>query len=120
MSPLQSYINALLPDIPAEKLRIHSFPHIVPRENLCVSTLSRGPSGRELVFDFGRRDDRGMMEEVGRAIVALAGLVKRGGIVIFVPSYGYLDSLFKVWENTILPKLHAKRKVRFLPLISDW
>ena len=119
MSPLQSYINALLPDIPAEKLRIHSFPHIVPRENLCVSTLSRGPSGRELVFDFGRRDDCGMMEEVGRAIVALAGLVKQGGIVIFVPSYGYLDSLFKAWEITILPKLQAKRKVRILPLISD-
>ena len=119
MSPLQSYINALLPDIPTEKLRIHSFPHIVPRENLCVSTLSRGPSGRELIFDFGRRDDRGMMEEVGRAIVALAGLVKQGGIVIFVPSYGYLDSLFRAWESTILPKLQAKRKVGFLSPISD-
>jgi len=111
MSPLQSYINALLPDVPKEKLQIHSFPHIVPRDNLSVSTLSRGPSGGELVFNFGRRDDRVMMEEVGRAIVALAGLVKQGGIVVFVPSYGYLDSLFKSWEKTILPKLQAKRKV---------
>ena len=103
MSPLQSYINALLPDVPNEKLRIHSFPHIVPRENLCVSTLSKGPGGRELVFDFGNRQDEGMMGELGRGIFALAGLVKRGGIVVFVPSYGYLDGLFKCWEHTILP-----------------
>ena len=111
MSPLDSYINALLPDIPRERLRIHSFPHIIPAENLCVSTLSRGPSGKNLLFDFNRRDDKTMMEELGRAIVALAGLVKQGGIVIFVPSYGYLDNLFTAWKHTILPKLEAKRKV---------
>jgi chromosome transmission fidelity protein 1 len=115
MSPLQSYINALLlPELSSpEKLRIHSFPHIVPKENLCVSTLSKGPSGRDLTFDFGRREDKGMMEELGRAILGMVGLVKVGGIVIFVPSYGYLDKLFKCWENTILPKLQAKRKVYF-------
>jgi chromosome transmission fidelity protein 1 len=111
MSPLQSYIDALLPDIPQEKLRIHSFPHIVPKENLCVSTLSRGPSGREVTFDFSRRDDPGTVEELGRAILGLIGLVKKGGIVIFVPSYGYIDTLFNRWQNTILPKLQAKRKV---------
>src|SRR5271170_1060035 len=113
MSPLDSYINALLPDIPKDKLRIHSFPHIIPAENLCVSTISRGPSGMKLVFDFNRRDDKSMMEELGRAIIGLAGLVKHGGIVIFVPSYGYLDKLFSAWQNTILPKLQAKRKVLF-------
>jgi chromosome transmission fidelity protein 1 len=109
MSPLTSYVNALLPTV--RNLQIHSFPHIVPKENLSVSTLSRGPSGRELLFDFTRREERGMMEELGRTILGLAGLVKKGGIVIFVPSYGYLDKLFSVWTNTILPKMTAKRKV---------
>lgn len=118
MSPLDSYINALLPDMPKNKLRIHSFPHIIPAENLCVSTLSRGPSGKNLIFDFNRRDDKSMMEELGRAIVALAGLVKQGGIVIFVPSYGYLDNLFIAWQHTILPKLEAKRKVLSLLKLS--
>ena len=111
MSPLKSYIEALLPEIPREKLRVHSFPHIVPKENLCVSTLSRGPSGREVTFDFNRRDDRGTVEELGRAILGLVGLVRQGGIVIFVPSYGYIDKLFNCWQSTILPKLQAKRKV---------
>lgn len=111
MSPLQSYINALLPDIPQEKLRIHSFPHIVPSENLCVSTLSHGPSGRELTFDFSRREEPAMIEELGRAILTLANLVKKGGIVVFLPSYGYLDKLFSSWQSTILPKLQSKRKV---------
>jgi chromosome transmission fidelity protein 1 len=118
MSPLQSYINALLPDITSDKLRIHSFPHIVPRENLCVATLSRGPTGRELTFDFSSRGDRGIIEELGRSILALAGVVKEGGVVIFVPSYGYLDELFSHWQNTILPKLRAKRKVGPLRLYS--
>ena len=116
MSPIESYVNALLPDIPKEKLQIYSFPHIIPSENLCVSTLSRGPSGKELVFDFNRREEKTMMEELGRAIVGLVGLVKQGGIVIFVPSYGYLDNLFTSWQQTVLPKLQVKRKV---PSVSD-
>lgn len=111
MSPLASYITALLPQVPKEKLRVHSFPHIIPKENLVVTTLGKGPSGRELVFDFSRREDAGVMEELGRTIVGLAGLVKEGGVVVFVPSYGYLDRLFKAWEATVLPKLQAKRKV---------
>lgn len=111
MSPLNSYINALLPEVPKQKLRIHSFPHIVPQENLCVSTLSRGPSGKELIFDFTRRDEKSTMEELGRTILGLSNLVKEGGIVIFVPSYIYLDKLFTLWQSTILPKLQTKRKV---------
>ena len=112
MSPLNSYINALLPDFSTERLHVHSFPHIVPKENLCALTLSKGPGGRELIFDFGRREHKEVIEELGRAILGLVGPVKQGGIVIFVPSYGYLDKLFKAWENSILPKLHSKRKVR--------
>jgi len=111
MSPLQSYVTALLPDVPQDQLRIHSFQHIIPRENLVVSMLGRGPSGREMMFDFTRREDGEVIEELGRAIVGLAGLVRKGGVVVFVPSYRYLDRLFKAWEHTILPKLQAKRKV---------
>jgi chromosome transmission fidelity protein 1 len=111
MSPLTSYVNGLLPSVPKEMLQVHSFPHIVPAENLSVSTLSRGPSGRELHFDFSRREDRGMMEELGRTILGLANLVKIGGIVIFVPSYAYLEKLFSVWDSSILSKMTAKRKV---------
>lgn len=114
MSPLQSYINSLLPGLEKEKLQIHSFGHIVPKENLCVSTISKGPSGRELTFDFNKRDDSATMEELGRTILGLANLVRQGGIVVFVPSYKYLDQLFKAWKNTILPKLQAKRKVNIL------
>ena len=120
ISPLQSYINALLPGIPRERILIHSFPHIVPPENLCVSTLSKGPGGRGLVFDFTRREDKDVIEELGRTILGLANLVKKGGIVVFVPSYGYLDNLFKAWQSSVLPKLQAKRKVlscNDLPLI---
>ena len=112
MSPLQSYINALLPTFDKDKLQIHSYGHIVPKENLCVSTVSRGPSGRELTFDFTKREDRLVQEELGRTILGLANLVREGGIVVFVPSYKYLDTLFKAWQSTILPKLQAKRKVR--------
>lgn len=112
MSPLQSYINALLPNIQTEKLRIHSFPHIVPKDNLCVSTLSKGPSGRELIFDFTRRDDKSTIEELSRSILGLSNLVQKGGIVVFVPSYGYLDQLFKIWQSTVLPKIQMKRKVQ--------
>ena len=114
MSPLQSYINSLLPGLNDDKkLQIHSFGHIVPKDNLCVSTVSKGPSGRELTFDFTKRDDIVTIEELGRTILGLANLVRQGGIVIFVPSYKYLDNLFKAWQYTILPKLQAKRKVHY-------
>ena len=58
---------------------------------------------------------RGVMEELGRTILGLVGVVKVGGIVIFLPSYGYLDKLFKAWEHTILPKLQTRRKVLSAP-----
>jgi chromosome transmission fidelity protein 1 len=110
MAPLQSYINALFPTL-KDRVQVHSFPHIIPAENLCVATLSRGPSGKELLFDFKRRADKDVMEELGRTILGLTNVVKSGGIIIFVPSYAYLDTLFKVWSTIILPKLAAKRKV---------
>jgi chromosome transmission fidelity protein 1 len=116
MSPLTSYVNTLLPGVAPAKLRVHSFPHIVPKENLCVSTLSRGPSGRDLIFDFSRREEHSAMEELGRAILGLVGICKSGGVVIFVPSYSYLDKLFTLWAATILPKMTTKRKVS--PVLS--
>jgi chromosome transmission fidelity protein 1 len=112
MSPLPSYITALLPDVPKEKLLIYSFPHIIPPENLVVSTLGKGPTGKDMCFDFTRREDAIVMQELGMTIAGLAGLVREGGVVVFVPSYAYLDQLFKSWEQTILPKLQAKRKVQ--------
>src|SRR5262245_57305084 len=70
MVPLQSYINALFPTL-ADRVRIHSFPHIIPPENLCAATISKGPTGRELTFDFKKRGEKDVMEELGRATLGL-------------------------------------------------
>ncbi|KAI9812801.1 MAG: ATP-dependent DNA helicase chl1 [Phylliscum demangeonii] len=96
MSPMSDYINHLLGDVPPKCIRTLSCGHVIPPENLVACALAKGPSGQEFEFTFAKRNSPSMIDELGRAILNLC-LVIPDGVVVFFPSYAYLDQVVKRW-----------------------
>ncbi|KAM3072072.1 ATP-dependent DNA helicase chl1 [Clarireedia jacksonii] len=91
MSPFSTYTTHLFPSVPPSRITTLSCGHVVPKENLFVGIVSRGPTGRELRFDFKNRGDAAILEELGRVLLNVCTVVGGGGgVVVFFPSYKFL------------------------------
>ncbi|KAI1802526.1 DNA repair helicase [Daldinia bambusicola] len=122
MSPFEDYTAHLFPDLAQSKITTLSCGHVIPSSNLCVWTLSSprpksDTKGVEFEFSFQKRSDKSMIYELGTAILNICTVVP-DGVVIFFPSYGYLDEVVSVWSEAIAgqPKalwerLQAKKAV---------
>jgi chromosome transmission fidelity protein 1 len=103
MSPFDDYKNHLFPSLPSPKMTTLSCGHVIPPENLCVWTLaSTRPGAPEFEFSFQKRGDREMITQLGMAIINACSIVP-DGVVVFFPSYGYLDEVVKVWQQQQQP-----------------
>jgi chromosome transmission fidelity protein 1 len=112
MSPFDDYTAHLFPDVPPEKITTLSCGHVIPASNLCVWTLAApkptGPGGGlEFEFSYQRRGDKTMIYELGLAILNMCKVVP-DGMVVFFPSYGYLDQVVEVWGNEKSPTATVK------------
>lgn len=120
MSPFDDYTNHLFPTLALPKVTTLSCGHVIPPENLCVSTLAgTKPGGPSFEFSFQRRGDQEMVKELGLAILNICAVVP-DGVVVFFPSYGYLDEVVAAWsrpqqqkadKSTIWDRLQARKKV---------
>ncbi|KAJ4122892.1 ATP-dependent DNA helicase chl1 [Fusarium equiseti] len=100
MSPFDDYRDHLFPSLEADKITTLSCGHVIPPENLCVWTLaSSRPGAPPFEFSFQKRGDPEMITQLGLAILNLCSLVP-DGVVIFFPSYGYLDEVVAVWQKS--------------------
>lgn len=63
------------------------------------SQYRRGPSGKTFNFTFHRRGTDEQLDELGRLMTNVCKLVP-GGVVCFLPSYGYLDQVSFVLLHT--------------------
>jgi len=104
MSPFEDYKAHLFPRHPNEQIRTLSCGHVIPSSNLCVWTLASsrpGPVNQADTFEFSfqKRSDRNMMRRLGSSILNVCSVVP-DGVVVFFPSYGYLDEVVSVWQAT--------------------
>ncbi|RYP63853.1 hypothetical protein DL771_009081 [Monosporascus sp. 5C6A] len=100
MSPFEDYTAHLFPSLAPGKITTLSCGHVIPPENLCVWTLaSANPKmgGTDFEFSFQKRGDRVMIRELGVAILNICTAVP-DGVVVFFPSYGYLDEVVEAWN----------------------
>jgi len=105
MSPFDDYKAHLFPTLPSPKITTLSCGHVIPPSSLCVWTLgstrpsepgaAAAPDAFE--FSFQKRSDRAMVRQLGLAIVNICSVVP-DGVVIFFPSYGYLDQVVGIWK----------------------
>lgn len=99
MSPFEDYKKHLFPSLAEAKLTTLSCDHVVPAENLCVRTLAGTRStGTPFEFSFQRRGDKGLITELGLAMLNICAVVP-DGVVVFFPSYGYLDEVVDTWQQ---------------------
>ncbi|KAH6668631.1 DNA repair helicase [Plectosphaerella plurivora] len=99
MSPFDDYKTHLFPYLPEAKLTTLSCGHVIPPSNLCVWTLAAargGDAGSTFEFSFQKRSDKAMVTQLGLAILNMCAVVP-DGVVIFFPSYGYLDEIVTAW-----------------------
>ncbi|KAB5533392.1 helicase C-terminal domain-containing protein [Coniochaeta sp. 2T2.1] len=106
MSPFDDYKAHLFPVLPPEKITTLSCGHVIPPSNLCVWTLASTkptPAGKPasvndtFEFSFQRRSDKNMIRQFGLALLNVCTIVP-DGVVVFFPSYGYLDQVIALWQ----------------------
>ncbi|KAI3319874.1 DNA repair helicase [Xylariaceae sp. AK1471] len=122
MSPFEDYTAHLFPNLSPEKITTLSCGHVIPASNLCVWTLSScqprsNANTMEFEFSYQKRGDKAMIRELGLAILNICTIVP-DGVVVFFPSYGYLDEIVGVWNEmdatsstSIWNKLQNKKAV---------
>lgn len=105
MEQMTDYTNNLLPYLPPSRLLTLSCSHVIPPTNLLALPVSIGPGGIPFDFTFAQRSNEGMIRELGTALIELCEIVP-DGLVVFFPSYGYLDSVLNVWKKK--QQMHGK------------
>lgn len=96
---MSDYITHLLPYLPTPRIRTLSCGHVIPKSNLLAWPLSKGPSGKDLEFTFQNRSDPALIEELGKTIINLCIVIPHG-VVVFFPSYAYLDLVIAQFKKT--------------------
>lgn len=110
MSPLDDYKNHLFPYLLPERITTLGCGHVIPDSNLCVWTLAstrprKTPQDTATTdaasglfeFSFQKRSDKGTINRLGQALLNICSVVP-DGVVVFFPSYGYLDEVIEVWK----------------------
>ncbi|KAK9468201.1 helicase C-terminal domain-containing protein [Lipomyces arxii] len=98
MEPVDDYLKYLVPYLPKERIQTLSCDHVIPKENLGAWTIATGPTGLDLTFTFEQQRLAAVAHELGRTIMNMCFVVP-DGMVIFFPSYKYLDAVCLIWKT---------------------
>lgn len=100
MSPMSDYKQHLLAYLDTSKIMTLSCGHVIPPSNLLAVPIVRAASGSEFDFTFESRNKEKTMIDLGHAILAMAQHIP-DGVVVFFPSYSYLDTCIAGWKRII-------------------
>ena len=95
---MDDYIRHLFAYVDPARLKTFSCGHIIPKENLIALPVARGPGGIDFDFTYDKRNSPAMIEALGSCLVQLSSVVP-DGLVVFFPSYAYLDLVVLRWQT---------------------
>ncbi|KAF1985456.1 ATP-dependent RNA helicase-like protein chl1 [Aulographum hederae CBS 113979] len=98
MSPMSDYTQQLFPYLPTESIMTLSCGHVIPPSSLLACPVTRTLNGSAFDFTFEKRNSASMIRELGEAIHTFC-LAIPDGVVVFFPSYAYLDECVKQWKR---------------------
>ncbi|KAL8943258.1 MAG: hypothetical protein Q9216_001169 [Gyalolechia sp. 2 TL-2023] len=116
MSPMDDYARHLFAYVPAGRLETWSCDHIIPKESLLVRCLSRSPEGKEFDFSFAGRESVPLINALGSCLVDLARAVP-DGLVVFFPSYSYLDQVSIQWQKEAIGSMSTWRRLEMQKVV---
>ncbi|CAD0197414.1 unnamed protein product [Chrysodeixis includens] len=86
--------------------------HVVPSENMLGVCLSKGPTNVSLNFSYENRMSNELLSEVGRILRNVCSIVP-GGVVCFLPSYSYEQTVYEHLKNNKVIEAITKKKTIF-------
>ncbi|KAF2102085.1 TFIIH basal transcription factor complex helicase subunit [Rhizodiscina lignyota] len=98
MSPMNDYTQHLFPYLDNSSIMTLSCGHVIPRVNLLACPVTTTESGADFDFTFEKRMSHSMINDLGHALHTFVQTVP-DGVVIFFPSYAYLDHCVKLWQT---------------------
>jgi chromosome transmission fidelity protein 1 len=98
MSPMDDYTKHLFPYLDPERITTLSCGHVIPAENLIAWPVSKAFGNVELDFTFAKRNQPALLSALGESLTQLAQVVP-DGMVIFFPSYAYLEQVTNHWKS---------------------
>lgn len=118
MEPMSDFKNYLFPYIPDSDITTFSCNHIIAENNLKVIPISTFNS-TPLNFLFKNRMNDSMIINLGLCLIKLVSSIPNG-IVIFFPSYKYLELVVTKWkEQNIYQKIEALKDQIFTEIKSS-
>lgn len=95
---MEDYGRHLFPYLNPERLTTWSCGHIIPKQNLIVCPVSQGAKGPELDFTYEKRNSKATIGALSGCLIDLCAAIPNG-LVVFFPSYRYLDNVLNVWKT---------------------
>ncbi|KAL1707545.1 helicase C-terminal domain-containing protein [Schizophyllum commune] len=115
MSPMSDVFNQLFSHVAAERLTSFSCGHIIPASNLQTLVVTKGPKGGPVEFKAERQKDPAAIEELGQVLFNLVCVTPKG-MVVFFPSYNFLNAAKAAWgQSGTLSRLEGRKKIFFEP-----
>ena len=85
--------------------------HIVPNDQINFNILSEYENG-VFKFDYKNRKNINMIKDLGNKILNYCSEVRNGGILVFFPSFYFLNLCKSIWnENGINKKIEVHKKI---------
>jgi len=114
LSPLETVLPLFQGKNSSSILR-YSCGHIIDSTRLLALAVPSGPSGCTFDFRHANRSDSKMVAELGRTILNVSK-VTPGGIVVFFPSFKYVNTVYNTWKETgVLSQMEKIKKVFMEP-----
>lgn len=113
MEPIKDYTELLFPYLESDQIRTFSCDHIIPDENLMVMPITYYKE-TDFDFTFGNRNNSTLISSLGEALLELFKNIPYG-VVVFFPSYKYLEDVYRIWEKTgFIKKFELVKKKIFI------
>ena len=117
MQPIKSVIRDLM-SVDEKHVDIFSCGHVVSPDNVFAITFQKTPSNRLFNFNYTERNKQTTIDELGNSILTLTNIVPKG-MVVFLPSYGYLDIVLARWKHTkLLNRIQQHKDIYFEPKLA--
>lgn len=95
---MDDYVRHLFAYVNPDRLKLWSCGHIIPKDNLIVWPVARGSSGIDFDFTYSKRDSPSIIDLLGQSLLKISTVIP-DGVVVFFPSYSYLDHVVLRWQK---------------------
>ena len=95
---MDDYVRHLFPYVNSDRLKLWSCGHIIPKDNLIVLSVAKRAKSLDFDFTFSNRNSPTTVDALGNSLLEISAAIP-DGVVVFFPSYAYLDQVIIRWRN---------------------